>query len=78
MMLRLGSRGGAVVSLQKDLNALADARTIKLASRLEIDGLFGEKTEAAVAKKRGKSMTWWRAVPRNARCWKKSPLNFAK
>ena len=50
MMLRLGSRGNAVACLQKDLNALADAGTIKLTPRLETDGLFGEKTEAAVEK----------------------------
>jgi peptidoglycan hydrolase-like protein with peptidoglycan-binding domain len=50
MMLRLGSRGNAVASLQKDLNALADAGAIKLSARLETDGLFGEKTEAAVEK----------------------------
>ncbi len=50
MMLRLGSRGDAVVSLQKDLNRLAHAGTIKLAADLEVDGLFGEKTEAAVEK----------------------------
>ena len=37
-------------ALQKDLNALADAGTIKLTPRLETDGLFGEKTEAAVKK----------------------------
>ena len=36
--------------LQRDLNALADAGTIKLTPRLETDGLFGEKTEAAVEK----------------------------
>jgi GH24 family phage-related lysozyme (muramidase) len=50
MMLKLGSRGNAVVALQKDLNALAHAGTIKLAADLETDGLFGEKTEAAVEK----------------------------
>ncbi len=49
-MLRLGSRGAAVVALQKDLNALAHARIIKLPADLETDGLFGEKTEAAVEK----------------------------
>ncbi|MEP6686095.1 MAG: peptidoglycan-binding protein [Verrucomicrobiota bacterium] len=50
MMLKLGSRGNAVACLQKDLNALAHAGTIKLAADLETDGLFGEKTEAAVEK----------------------------
>jgi GH24 family phage-related lysozyme (muramidase) len=50
MRLKLGSRGNAVASLQRDLNALAETGAIKLAARLETDGLFGEKTEAAVEK----------------------------